>query len=379
MKRIFCLLFAAALLITGASAVEPLKDDAISIPVPSAILMEKTTGEILYEKNAHERLAPASVTKVMTLLLIVEAIESGTLSTEDTVICSANAASMGGSQVFLAEGEEMSVHDLLKSLVVASGNDAAVALAEHIAGSEEAFVSQMNARAEELGLENTHFTNCTGLFDSDDHYTSAHDMAMISRELISHSMIRDYTTIWMDTIRDGSFGLANTNKLIYYYSGATGLKTGFTDKAMYCLSATAERDGVEYIAVVMHGETSAERFDSAKTLLNYAFSNYTLVSLETEEVLPEIPVTLGTEETIRPICKTSETLLLPKADAVDIQYDVECAEAVEAPVKAGQELGTVTVRSGDTILAELPLIAETAVARLTTPQVFVSLLRSLCS
>ena len=379
MKRIFCLLFTAALLITGVSAIEPLKDDDIRIAVPSAILMEKTTGEILYEKNAHERLAPASVTKVMTILLIMEAIESGTLSTEDTVICSAHAASMGGSQVFLAEGEEMSDHDLLKALVVSSGNDAAVALAEHISGSEEAFVAQMNDRAEALGLKDTHFTNCTGLFDSDEHYTSAYDLAVISRELISHSMIRDYTTIWMDTIRDGSFGLSNTNKLIYYYSGATGLKTGFTDKAMYCLSATAERDGVEYIAVVMHGETSADRFDSAKTLLNHAFSNYTLVSPETESLLPSIPVVLGTEESIRPICKANQALLLPKADAADIEYDVEYADSVEAPVKAGQALGAITVRSGDTVLAELPLIAGTDIARLTAPQVFVNMLRSLCS
>ena len=379
MKRIFCLLLFAVLLITGASAVETLENDAIDIPVPSAILMEKTTGEILYEKNANEHLAPASVTKVMTMLLIVEAIDSGALSTDEIVTCSANAASMGGSQVYLAEGEQMSVHDLLKSLVVSSANDAAVALAEHIASSEEAFVSKMNQRAEELGLKDTHFTNCTGLFDDDDHYTSAHDIAVISRELISHSMIREYTTIWMDTIRDGTFGLANTNKLIYYYSGATGLKTGFTEKAMYCLSATAERDGVEYIAVVMHGETSADRFDSAKTLLNYAFANYTVLSLDTEELLPEIQVTLGTQDTVQTICNTNSNLLLPKAQAADVEYDVEYVDSIQAPVKAGQELGTLTIRSGDTVLAELSLTSAEDVAKLTTPQLFVHILRSFCS
>lgn len=379
MKRIFCLLLFAALLITGVSAVETLEGDAINIAVPSAILMEKTTGEILYEKNAHERLAPASVTKVMTMLLIAEAIDGGTLSTEELVTCSANAASMGGSQVYLEEGEQMSVHEMFKALVVSSGNDAAVALAEHIAGSEDAFVSKMNSRAEELGLKDTHFTNCTGLFDDDDHYTSAYDIAVISRELISHSMIREYTTIWMDTIRDGTFGLANTNKLIYYYSGATGLKTGFTEKAMYCLSATAERDGVEYIAVVMHGETSTERFDSAKTLLNYAFANYALVSLKTEELLPTIQVELGAQDTVQTICNANSNILLPKAEAADVQYDVEYTDPIEAPVKAGQELGTLTVRSGDTVLAELSLTAAEDIARLTAPQLFVNMLRSFCA
>ncbi|HCQ74136.1 MAG TPA: D-alanyl-D-alanine carboxypeptidase, partial [Clostridiales bacterium] len=249
MKKLICAFLAALILSTPAYAVETITDDAIEIKAPSAILMEKTSGEVIYEKNAHEKRPPASVTKVMTLLLIVEAIERSDISLDDTVIASERAASFGGSCVYLEEGEKMSVDEMLKCITVVSANDCAVAMSEFLCGSEQAFVQRMNERAAELGLKDTHFCNCTGLFEDPEHYTSAYDLAVMSRALIKHDLIKKYSTIWMDSIRNGEFGLSNTNKLVYYYDGCTGLKTGYTEKAMYCLSATAERDGVEYIAV----------------------------------------------------------------------------------------------------------------------------------
>ncbi|MCD7769898.1 MAG: D-alanyl-D-alanine carboxypeptidase, partial [Oscillospiraceae bacterium] len=255
MKKLLAVILAAVLLTEPALAVEKLEGDDITISSPYAVLMESSTGQVIYEKESHEHCSPASVTKVMTMLLVVEAVEAGNISLDTVVTASANAASMGGSQIWLEQGEQMTVGEMLKCVAVVSANDCAVALAELVSGTEEAFVQRMNQRAAELGMEDTHFTNCTGLLDDDEHYTSAYDIALMSRALISHDMIKDYTTIWMDTIRDGEFGLSNTNKLIYYYDGATGLKTGFTSKAMYCLAATAERDGVEYIAVVLHADT----------------------------------------------------------------------------------------------------------------------------
>ena len=251
-KKLICALLTLLLLTAPALAVAPLTDGDIAISAPSAVLMEKTSGEVLYEKNAHERLSPASVTKVMTMLLIVEAIENGDISLDDMVTASARAASFGGSCVYLKEGEKLSVSDMLKCIAVVSANDCAVAMAEYLCGTEQAFVDKMNQRAEALGLKDTLFKNCTGLFEDPEHYTSAYDIAVMSRELIRHDLIKQYTTIWMDSIRNGAFGLSSTNKLVYYYDGCTGLKTGFTNTAMYCLSATAERDGVEYIAVIMH-------------------------------------------------------------------------------------------------------------------------------
>ena len=255
MKKLAAALLAAALLLLPAQAAGA----APAVDAAAAVLMEKETGTILYEQNPHDKLEPASVTKVMTLLLVMEAVDSGALSKEDVVTVSARAASMGGSQVYLKEGEQMTVDDLLKAVAVASGNDAAVALAEHLAGSEEAFVSLMNQRAAELGMADTCFVNCTGL-PAAGHLTSAHDIAFMSRALLQHPRIRDYTTIWMDSIRGGQFQLANTNKLIRFYEGATGLKTGSTDSAGYCLSASAEREGMELIAVVLKADTSEKRF-----------------------------------------------------------------------------------------------------------------------
>ena len=265
----------------------------VELPVQAeaALLMEKETGQVLYAKNEHQTLEPASVTKVMTLLLVMEAIDRGTLAYDDVVTISDYAASMGGSQIFLSPGEQITVEDLLKGVCVSSGNDAAVALAEKTAGVTELFVEQMNNRARELGMQDTHFVNCTGL-PAEGHVTSAWDIAVMSRELIRrHPDIRRFTTIWMDTLRDGQFQLSNTNKLIRFYEGATGLKTGSTDSARYCISATAEREGMELIAVVLKSPTGQQRFEDAKTLLNYGFSTYGLIHAAPEEPLP--PVMLG--------------------------------------------------------------------------------------
>ena len=377
MKKILTVILACTLLSGQAAAITPRKDADITISAPSAVLIEQATGEVIYEKDAHQRMPPASVTKVMTMLLIAEEIDAGRLSEEDTVTGSAHAASMGGSQIWLKEGEQMSVRDMLKSVAVSSANDCAVALAEHIAGSEEAFVQRMNSRAEELGLEDTHFTNCTGLLENADHYTSAYDIAVMSRELLKHDFIKEYTTIWMDTVRNGEFGLSNTNKLIYYYKGATGVKTGYTSEAGHCLSASAQRDGVEYIAVILKGGSSKERFEDAKTLLNYAFANYTTIDIRPQEAIAPVPVELGESRGVQPVCAGGGKLLIEKNQADQIQYTVELPESVPAPVAAGDKLGTVTATCGGEVLASVDLVAESAVARLTLPDIFAKMLRSL--
>ena len=300
MKRWTCLLLAALLLLTPAMALEQPTDEELKISAPSAILMERSTGMVLYEKNADEHMSPASVTKIMTLLLIMEQLDSGQLATSDIVTASAHASSMGGSQIWLKEGEQMSVDEMLKCIAVNSANDCAVAMAEHISGSEEAFTKRMNDRAKELGMDNTQFLNCTGLTDDPGHYTTARDIACMSRALLAHPRIREYTTIWMDTVRDGRFGLANTNKLIHAYPGATGLKTGYTQQAMHCLSASAERNGVEYIAVVLHAESSKARFADAATLLNFAFANYSLYSIAANVVIPPVRVRFAETDSVQP-------------------------------------------------------------------------------
>ncbi len=342
----------------------PTSAEGLDIPAPSAILIEKETGQVIYEKNADERLRPASVTKVMTILLIVEAVDSGALSLDDTITCSAYAAGMGGSQVFLEEGEQMPLREMLKCIVVSSANDAACAVAEHIAGSESAFTAMMNSRAADLGMANTHFTNCTGLMDDPEHLTTARDIAIMSRELIKHEWIKEYTTIWMDTIRDGQFGLSNTNKLIRFYNGATGLKTGYTSSAGHCLAATAERDGVEYIAVVLHCASSADRFESAKTLLSYAFGAYTLASPLPGEALPPIPVELGRAKVVQPELYEEPKLLVKKSDAGSLEVAVELEKSLTAPVEPGSVVGVMTVSLGGNTLREVPIITKTGVERL---------------
>ncbi len=343
----------------------------------AVFLMEKDSGIILHEENAHERLEPASVTKIMTLLLIMEALDDGRLKKEDMVTVSATAASMGGSQVFLKEGEQMSAHDMLKAICIASGNDASVAMAEHIAGSETAFVERMNQRALELGMMDTNFVNCTGL-PADGHVTSAHDIGIMSRELLlNHPDVKTYTTIWMDTLRNGEFQLANTNKLIYYYSGATGLKTGSTDKALYCLSASAMRDDMELIAVVLGSPTSADRFESAKALLNYGFANYTMMDVKPAEAIPPVLVNLGTVCSVQPVPAKSSRILLQKTDLSKITTEINMSESVEAPVDKNQVLGEMTVFVDGKVYDTIPLVAPDGVPRLKVTQIFQQLLSSL--
>jgi D-alanyl-D-alanine carboxypeptidase (penicillin-binding protein 5/6) len=377
MKKLISALLSIALLTGPALAMETLPEEAISIAAPYAVLMEKTTGTVIYEKSAHDRCSPASVTKVMTMLLVTEAIEGGNITLDTMVTASEHAASMGGSQIWLEPGEQMSVSEMLKCVAVVSANDCAVALAELVCGTEEAFVQRMNERAAELGMEDTHFTNCTGLFDDDDHYTTAYDIALMSRALIGHDLIKQFTTVWMDTVREGAFGLSNTNKLIYYYDGATGLKTGFTSQAMYCLSATAERDGVEYIAVVLHADTSAERFDSAKTLLSYAFANYDLASLRPSEALPPVAVALGEQDSVQPVFDGNAYRLEEKGVLAQLSYEIDLPETVPAPVAEGQVLGTMTVYSGQEVLETVDIVASQSVERLTFGDVYGQLLGAL--
>lgn len=360
--------FLAALVLT-VGLVRPCWGVELTLTSHAALLMEKSTGEILYAQNEHDALPPASVTKIMTVLLTMEAIDSGRIALDDMVTVSAYAAGMGGSQVFLAEGEQMSVDDLLKAVCVSSGNDAAVALAEHVAGVTELFVEQMNNRARELGMKDTHFVNCTGL-TAEGHVTSAHDIALMSRELLlHHPEVRNYTTIWMDTLRSGTFGLSNTNKLIRFYEGATGLKTGFTQEAGYCISATAERDGMELIAVIMKGTTSDSRNTDAKTLLNYAFSTYTLTDIQPEEPLPVLPVTLGTADTVAlTLPEEGRTLLLEKSRSGGLTQTVELPETVAAPIQTGQQVGTLTVRQDGTALLTVPIVAADTVEKLSWSQ-----------
>ncbi len=353
---------------------------ALDIPAKSGVLMDVNTGTVLYATNEHEALAPASVTKVMTMLLIMEAIDNGQISWTDMVTASETAAAKGGSQIYLKVGETLSVTDMVKSIAVSSANDCACAMAEHLSGSESAFVDQMNARAKELGMKDTHFVNCTGLDDDPaaaEHKTSAYDIALMSRELLkNHPDIKKYTTIWMDTVRNGTFGLSNTNKLVRFYPGATGLKTGFTSSAGYCLSASAQRDGLELMAVVMGCETSQERFNACKAMLDYGFSNFAVIqpAMENEG---KVPVKLGTESFVTAQPGQEEAMLIEKAQKGLVTTQIQLEEEVAAPVSKGQRLGTMTVKAGEQILKEIPLVAAEGVERLSWGQVFLKVLKSL--
>ena len=344
----------------------------------SAVLMDVATGKVLHEQNAHEPLPPASVTKIMTMLLIMEAVDSGKIAMTDMVTASETAAAKGGSQIYLKAGETMSVSDMLKSIAVSSANDCACAMAEHIAGSESAFVGLMNQRAGELGMKDTNFVNCTGLDDDPEaknHKTSAYDIALMSRQLLkNHPDIKKFTTIWMDTVRDGTFGLSNTNKLVRFYQGATGLKTGFTSGAGYCLSATAQRDGMELIAVVMGAETSPIRNAACKQLLDYGFANFAVVSPELSEV-QEVPVRLGKAGGVSVRLGETAGLLVDKGQKNSITTDIQLEPSVTAPVSQGQRLGTMQIRSGEQVLSEVPLVAAEGVERLSRADLFVLVLK----
>ena len=376
MKRLVCWLLAAILwvgLVPVAQAEE--------YKAKSVVLMDLATGTVLYEQNAHEPLPPASVTKVMTMLLIMEAIDEGRIGWQDPVTASESAAAKGGSQVYLKVGETMTVEEMVKSIAVSSANDCACAMAEFLAGSEGAFVDMMNTRAKELGMNDTLFVNCTGLDDDPaaaDHKTSAYDIALMSRQLLKHHPdIKKYTTIWMDTVRNGAFGLSNTNKLVRFYNGATGLKTGFTAKAGYCLSASAERNGMELVAVVMGCETSAERFSACKGLLDMGFAKYGLVRPALEEALT-VPVKLGTEDSVPVALAEEKQLLVEKGQLQQVNIRTELEETVTAPVSRGQRLGTMTVTVGEQVLAQIPLVAGSEVAKLTWWQLFRQTLQKIC-
>ena len=370
---------AAAETLAG-DAVEAAAEEPVEVHAPSAILMDAATGTVLFEKNADDRREPASVTKVMTLLLVMEALDAGQIGWNDRVTASAAAAGKGGSQIYLEEGEQLSMDEMLKSVVVSSANDCATALAEHVAGSEAAFTAKMNLRAAELGMNNTHFVNCTGLDDepeAKEHLTTARDIAIMSRELLRHDAIRRYTTIWMDTVRDGAFGLSNTNKLVRFYEGTTGLKTGYTSRAGHCLSASAKRNGIELIAVILGADSSSHRFEDAKALLNWGFANYALVD-PTEGFTPTaVPVILGTRDTVTPLPADCGPILLEKAKAAAVTREVELAENCEAPVEQGQVLGTLRLLAGKEVLAELPLTVPETVPRLSFGQIWLRVLAAI--
>ena len=371
-------ILALCILVTGlasqARAVE------LEVAGKSAVLMDMATGTLLYEKNAHEALAPASVTKVMTMLLIMEAIDSGKIGWNDMVTTSETAAAKGGSQIYLKVGETMTVTDMVKSIAVSSANDCACAMAEHLAGSEAAFVGQMNEKAAALGMEHTNFVNCTGLDDdpgAQQHRTCAYDIALMSRELMTaHPQIQKFTTIWMDTVRSGQFGLANTNKLVRFYPGATGLKTGFTSTAGYCLAATAKREGLSLVAVVMGCETSQERFSACKQMLDFGFANFALVQPQVDAL--EVPVVLGKEQSVTVVPAEDPRLLVDKGQAGQVKIRTELHESVTAPVSKGQKLGTLTVQVGEHVVSQVPLVAQQGVERLRFWDIFLIALRTLC-
>lgn len=339
----------------------------------SACLMEASTGKILYEVNADERLEPASVTKIMSLLLVFEAMDEGKFDLNTSVSGSEHACSMGGSQIWLEPGETMSVDEMLKAVVVASANDCTVALGELVAGSEESFAALMNERAMELGMTNTHFVNCTGL-PADNHYTTARDIAIMTRELHKHKRVYDYTKIWMDTLRGGEFGISNTNKLIRFYNGATGMKTGYTSSALYCMSATAERGGLNLIAAVMKAESSDKRFADAKKLLEYGFANYAIYKPE-QMSLENLRVLGGTEDSVEIEAQCSE-ILIDKGKQNKVEMRVELDESIEAPFKKNTMVGKVVYSIDGNELSSFPIVTKESVEKITFFELFKRLLTS---
>ena len=349
----------------------------LDIKAKSVILLEPQTKTVLYESNSDEKLPPASITKIMSLLLVMEAIDRGDYTVEDVVSASDHAASMGGSQIWLEPGESMTVDDLLKAAVIASANDATVALAEKTAGSEEGFVERMNARAKELGMNDTQFFNATGL-DAEGHLSTAHDVALMSAELIKHPLIKNYSTVWMDSLRNGESELVNTNKLVRFYEGTTGLKTGTTADAGYCLSATAKRDNMELVAVVMGGETSPARFEGAKKLLDYGFANYSFTEIEPEfKSGTEIKVEKGEQSDVSLAANGTLGVLLKKSERADITQNVNLPDSISAPVKKGEKIGEIEVFSGDTLIGTIDIVAQNSVKKLSFARAFLWMLSGL--
>lgn len=364
MKKIICFFICACFMMQSVCVfAEGEQETDLGLNAKSAILMEDSTGKVLYESNPDERVPIASVTKVMTMLLIMEAVDSGKITLDDMVTVSENAMSYGGSTMFLEAGEQLTVNDMMKGIAVASANDGCVAMAEHLEGSESAFVDMMNAKAQELGMENTHFMNTNGL-DEDNHYSSARDVAIMSRELIKHKTIFNYTSIWMDTLRGGKFQLANTNKLIRFYEGANGLKTGSTSKALCCLSATAKRNDMQLIAVVLGAPTSAERFSSAKSLLDYGFANYAVNTQVTAgDEIERVHVEKGVDNEVSVVAADTYSTLVKKGQEDNVTKEIILDEQITAPLEAGEKLGTMKIsRDGET-LAEIDLNAANAVEK----------------
>ena len=362
MKRVICFFICVCFMMQSVAVFAEGNTD-LGLNAKSAILMEEATGNILYESNPDERLPIASVTKVMTMLLIMEAVDSGKISLDDMVTVSENAMSYGGSTMFLETGEQLTVNDMLKGIAVASANDGCVAMAEHLAGSESAFVDMMNEKAKELGMENTHFMNTNGL-DEDDHYSSARDVAIMSRELMKHETIFNYTSIWMDTLRGGKFQLANTNKLIRFYDGANGLKTGSTSKALCCLSGAAKRNDMQLIAVVLGAPTSAERYASAKSLLDYGFANYAVnTQITAGDEVQKIAVEKGVDKEVDVVAGDSCSTLVKKGQEDNITKEIKIDETITAPIEAGQKIGTMTISRDGEVIADIDLNALSAVEK----------------
>lgn len=358
------------------SSVNVQNDNFLNLDAESAILIEQNSGQILYSHNIHEKLHPASVTKIMSLLLIMEALDSGKITLETQIPCSENAANMGGSQIWLDPRENLSVNDMLKAIAVVSANDCVTAMAEYLSGSTENFVKMMNEKAKELGMNDTNFVNCHGL-DEDDHLTSAYDIALMSRELLTkHPQITNYTTIWTDSLRDGKSALSNTNKLVRNYSGCTGLKTGSTSKALFNLSASATRNDLSLISVIMKAPTSAIRFSNASTLLDYGFNTFSYKSFATKgEVFKSIPVTKGTADTINAIYESSPSFLIKKGEESSITYEINLPESIQAPITQGQQLGTISYYLNNDKIAEVTLIAENSINKIS----FINIMKSLFS
>lgn len=381
-KTIACLLAAFAVIIFPLQCfAEPEvaeKNDTIEDYAKSSILMCADTGDIIYEKNAYEHLSPASVTKIMSILLVLEAIDSGKISLEDEVPAGENSVKMGGSQIWLELGEKMTVNELFKAVVVASANDACTALGEYIAGSSQAFVKLMNEKAQSLGLENTCFENCTGLDDTiKNHYSCAYDLAVIAREVLKHDLIYNYSTIWLDYLRNGKTELNNTNKLVNKYDGITGLKTGTTSKAGFCVCATAERENMNLIAVVLGADTSEHRFQTASNLLDFGFAEYAVVAPQIDEAqITPVKIKNGKVKSVVPVYNQTDKLLVKKGD-INIIYTYEIEDSVSAPVENGAELGEISIKNGDDVIKTITLVSPKAIEKISFNYILIEMLRNI--
>lgn len=373
MKRIISVVVCSSVILSFASFSAFAESKMpVEVKAKSAVLMDATSGKVLVAKNENEKLFPASVTKIMTMLLVAEALESGKIAFSDEVVASKSASSKGGSQIWLKEGESMTVDELYKAMAVYSANDACAALAEYVAGSEESFIVMMNERAKELGMKNTNFENCTGLDDTaENHITTAYDIAIMAGELMTHRFVTDYTTIWMDSLRNGETELVNTNKLVRFYKGCTGLKTGTTAKAGCCICATAVREKTSLIAVVMGSDNSTDRFESAKSLLDYGFSNWETVTPEIDPgLITDVHINMGCERVLTPGIPAAASVLIPKGRQNDIVQDISLPTSVEAPVESNQKLGEVKVKIDGEVIGTYPLTAPRYVERLTFSEIF---------